>query len=96
MTALSRTEGGPEWDYQVTESFDRRARVSAPMSVADSSLCVPYTTSEKRRPQLLALDAAAGEEQWERELPSELPTTPVLADDVIFVGTEEGDLLALE
>jgi len=97
VRTLPRRDEGPDWDYWLSDSADRRAAVSAPVTVADETVCLPYTrTGEGQSATLLALDAESGDRLWERELPSGEPTAAVLADDAVFVGTAGGDLVAVE
>lgn len=97
VSALNLTENGPDWGHLLVEGENIWTITAAPASVADGTVCVPYaTTNDRERTMLLGLDAESGDQQFERELPSGEPTAAVLADDAVFVGTDGGDLLALE
>lgn len=98
VSALNLTQDGPSWSHWLVEAEESQTIASAPASVADGALCIPYTPSagEGERGVLLALDAESGDPLWERELPSGAPTAAVLADDAVFVGTADGDLVGFE
>jgi outer membrane protein assembly factor BamB len=55
---------------------------------------VLYVGTDTR--QVLALDAATGEERWRFEAPAEFQSSPALAGDTLYIGCRDGHLYALD
>lgn len=98
VSPISLVEGGPDWTHWLEQNTDARPDVAAGMSLGETTLCVPYANFAGENPEttLLGLDGDSGDQRWELSLPSGFPTTPVLADEGIFIGTDDGTLLALD
>lgn len=85
------------------DSGSRRWAVEGPLgraspAVADGTLFVGghRDVDGERVPAVSALDAESGEEDWRFEPPRSVPTHPVVADDVVYVGSRGTHLYALD
>lgn len=85
------------------DSGSRRWAVEGPLgrtspAVADGTLFVGghREVDGERVPAVSALDAATGEEGWRFEPPRSVPTHPVVAGDVVYVGSRGTRLYALD
>lgn len=84
------TDGGEErWQYPV--GFAR----SSP-ALVDDTLYVAGRVDDRRRSTVAALDATDGEERWRVELPDAGPGSPVVSEETVYLGTDDGGLYALD
>ena len=84
VMALDRSEASPDWHASLTGPISS-------MAVTDDRAYL--TTGD---PELVALDVATGDRQWSRALEGGIATGPTVADGAVFVGTNEGHLVAFE
>lgn len=87
VAAVDRTDYGRDWNVEVG-----RRPLPAP-AVTDERV---YLTATVDGPELLALDVDTGDRQWSRSLNGATATGPAIADGAIFVGNDQGRLVALE
>src|SRR5215207_2910080 len=74
-----------KWQYEFAPSVH-----GAPIS-ADSALFIPSVAG-----RFAALDVANGQKLWEFTASGKLFSSPVILDDIVYVGNENGYLYALD
>lgn len=91
LYALDTTSGDEAWRYE------GRFRSASP-ALADETLYIGgwFSDGGDRVPRLLALDAATGEERWHLEREGFSPGSPVVADGVVYVASDDNQLYALD
>lgn len=94
VLALSAVSGRERWRYENLDAF-----VSDGVAVQHDQVYVGIVAHrESNSPSaVLALDAASGEEQWRYAIDDEVGvTSPTLHDNTVYVGSENGNVYALD
>ncbi|MFB6142368.1 MAG: PQQ-binding-like beta-propeller repeat protein [Halorientalis sp.] len=84
LFVLDASSGLEEW-------ANRAITVTAAPTVVDGTVYVGTTGQS-----LLALDAASGTEQWQRNLDGSVTGSPAVADGTVYAGTVTGTLVAVD
>ncbi len=88
MPSISRPSGRVEWE------FDPGGPLTAPATTADGSIYIVSGTTVDTG-AITSLTESRGSQHWRVRLNSIADYPPVVAGDMVFVGTRSGNLLAL-
>ena len=88
IAAYDVTSGRRRW------TFDTNWGVGTP--ALTDALALSTTSSAAHRWTLRALDREDGSERWSKELTSELPTPPVVANETVYIASHAGTVWAFD
>lgn len=86
VLAVDRTTGAETW------RFTELPRVQSPVAVTDDTV---FATSSDG-PALTAIDAATGDHRWTTQTLNGTKVAPVVADEVVYLGTTDQELYQLD
>jgi outer membrane protein assembly factor BamB len=90
VSSFDAAAGTRQWRTETAPEDSRSTNLGGGLAVAGATL---YAATG--RAELLAIEAASGKIQWRKPLPAPARSAPTVADNRIFVGTIDSEMVAM-